>query len=240
MKTKLIILFILSSFITINTAIAEQHKGHKSVGNIMKSKPMISRPIVAKPLKLRSFNLSDKPRPNTKRSCCTPVNSETMAASLKFVHGGGGLGANYTLRFNPSSLFKNQMQSYINYIHWQSGGAVNAVIINWNMRDCGTGVQPSSSCSGIIGGNHFTGWNFNGNGTPSGGSFWPYNLMQVNKWYKIHTGTYLDRDSDRWINKKKCANNYLYVRIQLQKSSQVGGQLQISNGRKIIKTMPLK
>jgi len=240
MKTKSIIFFILSSFITINTAMAEQHKGHEGVGKNIKVKPMINRPVAVKPLKIKPFNLSDKPRPKPKGTCCTPVNSETMAESLRFVHEGGGLGANYTLRFNPSSLFKNQMQSYVNYIHWQSGGAVNAVIINWNMRDCGTGTQPSSSCSGIIGGNHFTGWNFNGNGTPSGGNFWSNNLMQVNKWYEIHTGTYLDKNSDRWINKKKCANNYIYVRISLQKSARGGGQLQISNGKKIIKTIPLK
>ena len=230
MKIQLIAFLLLISFITLNTAIAENHNERIGINKVIKGKP----------IKIKAFNLRDISRLKPKRTCCTPVNSETMASSLQYVHGNGGLGANYTLRFNPSNLFKNQMQSYINYVHWQSGGAVNAVIINWNMRDCGTGIQPSSSCSGYIGGNHFTAWHFNGNGNPSGGNFWPYNQMQVNKWYKIHTGTYLDKDSDRWINKKRCANNYIYVRISLMKSAQGGAQLQLSNGRKIVKSIPIK
>ncbi|RTZ67023.1 MAG: hypothetical protein DSZ29_01690 [Aquificaceae bacterium] len=109
------------------------------------------------------------------------------------------------------------------------------------MRECGTALTPSS-CGGIINGNHFTDWQFgcNGNLVNGGGNFWPANVMQVNHWYQIHTGTYLDKLSDRYINKKKCANNYLYVRISVLKSAKGGGKLEFSDGKHIIKSVPFK
>lgn len=176
-----------------------------------------------------------------KRSCCTPVNKDSIANALKFVHG-NGLTANYTLRFTPSNTFKQQMQAYINYVHWMSGGAINHVTINWHMRDCGAGPNPGS-CGGIINGNHFTEWQFGGNGNLSnnGGNFWPVGVMQVNRWYLIHTGTYLDNNqlNDQFIS-KKCANNDVYVKVSVQKSARGGGKLQFSDGKRIIKALPLK
>lgn len=241
MKIKLTIFLLLCGSIFFNTVIAEQHEKEYKYRPIMKTPPT-GKVVKGKPHKLKPINLGSlKPRPKPSKGCCSPVNPDTVAAALKFVHGNGGLTANYTLRFNPSSLFKNQMQSYVNYIHYLSGGAVNAVIINWNMRECGTGSQPAASCSGIIPQtNHWTEWGFGGNGSHTGGNFFNYNTMQVNKWYYVHTGTYLDKYSDYYLDKKKCANNGIYVRVSVLKSARGGAQLQISNGRKIIKTVPLR
>ena len=227
MKIKLVISLILCGFLASNITTAAPEKAVAKMATAKKAIPLGGQKSGSEP----------------KRICCTPVNPNSMAEALSFQHDAGGLGANYTLRFNPSSLFKNQMQAYINYVHYMSGNTVNAVFINWQLRECGTGVNPSNSCSGMIGGNHFTKWCFGGNGNTcnnGAGNFWPSSIMEVNKWYQVHTGTYLDKLSDRYINKKKCANNKFYVRISLQKSAKGGGKLQISDGKHITKTIPLK
>jgi len=195
---------------------------------------------IAKPQFAKATKIGDYP--NSKTPCCTPVNRNSIANALKIVQNNGGLMSNYTLRMNPSYTFRQQMQAYINYIHWMSGGVVNQVFINWHMRECGTAVTPGT-CSGIINGNHFTAWQFGGNGNysnPGAGNFWPYGVMQVNHWYLIHTGTYLDKLSDRFINKKKCANNDIYVRVTVLKSARGGGKLEFSDGKRIIKSVRLK
>ncbi len=228
MKIKLFMSLILCGFLVSNVAAAAPEKAVAKMASVKKTIP----------LTLGGKKSGSEP----KKICCTPVTPNSMADALSFKHDSGGLGANYTLKFTPNSIFKNQMQAYINYVHYMSGNVVNSVIINWQLRECGTGVNPSNSCSGIIGGNHFTEWCFGGNGNlcNGGGGFWPNSIMEVNKWYQVHTGTYLDKLSDRYINKKKCANNKFYVRISLQKSAKGGGKLQISDGKRIIKTIPLK
>jgi len=173
--------------------------------------------------------------------CCTPVTPDSIMNVLHPKHQGGAA-SNYTLRFNPSNQFKNQMQSYINYLHAMNP-AINSINIHWHLGDAGTGPNPNPGYGGAIpgAGDTFTAWSAGGNGnvTNGGGNFWNGYPLQINHWYHVHTGTYLN-DNQEFFS-KKCANNGFFVNFVVRKSAQGGnGELKISDGRKIIKTIPVK
>ncbi len=192
-------------------------------------------------LLLSSVVVSAAPSSN-RSNCCTPINKDSIIAALHPVHASGGVSANYTLRFNPSNQFKNQMQAYINYLHAMNP-SITSIITHWRIGDVGAGTLPATPGNGGVvagAGQQFTAWNSGGNGNLSNGpgNFWNGYPLKVNHWYHIYTGTYLN-DGNEFFS-KKCAYNDFYVNFQVLKSSNGNGQLQISDGTRIIKTIPFK
>lgn len=166
-------------------------------------------------------------------NCCPPWNEENIMKNMtiKTNPNGGGLNANYTVLFTPTQELKNQMQSYIDYLH-SMNPAIDAIIINWRL-----GKVSGDTCQGLgaeIGGQHFTTWN-SGNpvGTINGGNFWSGYPMEVGVWYKLHTGIYLNGDI-QYFDKEDCANNDICIRIQIQKNGQM--ILDVNSNSRILRT----
>lgn len=172
---------------------------------------------------------------------CTPVNNHSISEAFNPIHASGGVTANYTLRFNPSSALKNQMQTYINYLHAMNPAITN-IIIHWRIGAAGTGNTPPPGNGGVVpgAGEQWTDWARNGNGNQVNGpaNFWNGYPLKVDHWYNIYTGTYLNNGNQFFSN--PCAHSNFYVRFQVQRGSGNNGQLQISDGKRILKTIPVR
>ena len=125
--------------------------------------------------------------------CCPPWNSDRITDMMSY-EGSGGIAAPYTFVFNPTQQFKNQIQSYINYVHMINSNA-DAITIHWRLHDKGDGPLPSSLGNGpVIAPEKWLTWCAGGNGEPCNGpiNFWGgIYPMEVNHWYMVHTGIYL-------------------------------------------------
>jgi len=146
--------------------------------------------------------------------CCPPWNSGRLEDMLFYV-GSGGIGAPFTLQFQPSSSFEGQIQAYINYLNTLNP-AINSIIIAFRLNDAGTGSVPTGGP--MVGLAHFVAWSAGGNGSPSNGPVNFFTLldepMQVNRWYRVHTGIFLN-DQEQFFP-KGCADNHVDIRIQVQ------------------------
>lgn len=145
--------------------------------------------------------------------CCPPWNSD-MLKSMLFYQGTGNISDPYTLRFQPSNAFKQQIQAYINYLN-AVNPAITTITIHFAAYDAGNGASPGSG-TGQVGSNHWVSWTAGGNGNPSNGAInlFGSGIMQTNRWYQIHTGIYLE--NKQAFFPESCANNDTYVRIQTQ------------------------
>ena len=147
-------------------------------------------------------------------SCCPPWNSGLLEEML-FYSGSGGIAKPYTLIFQPTALFKTQIQSYIDYLSTLNP-AMNMITIHFRLHDAGTGVTPVVGPQ--IGLDYYASWVAGGGGQQFGNTGF-FTLakepMQVNRWYRVHTGIYLD--SGWKFFPDECAVNEVDVRIQVQR-----------------------
>ena len=142
--------------------------------------------------------------------CCPPWNS-TKLEDMLFYSGSGGIGDPYTLKFQPFVSLHTQMQAYIDYLNAMNS-AITAITIHFRVNDAGTGNTPTGGPQ--VGLDHWVTWSANGN-APSPNFFNIANeLMQINRWYRIHTGIYLENGQRFFPD--TCANNDVDVRIQVQ------------------------
>jgi hypothetical protein len=172
--------------------------------------------------------------------CCPPWSSDSLEEMLIY-EGSDGIGSPFTLRFQPTNAFKSQIQAYIDYLNTLNP-AFNVIVIHFMVNDAGTGATPVVGAQ--VGSDYFTGWIVGQGGQQFGATNF-FTLanepMVVNRWYRIHTGIFLFNAE---FFPETCANNDLYVRIQVQHSPIVGQparpvlQLRKVNGRTIEKPLP--
>lgn len=161
--------------------------------------------------------------------CCPPINPNVVAENLVY-KGSGSISAPYTLKFQPTATFKNQMQAYINYVNTMNP-AINKITVEWRLHDQGTGSVPMTFPTGSSPGNNgplvesdWTTWTAGGAGNPtiagvsnffgtSTGTLASQFPMKINNWYMIHTGTYFENGGTFFS--KECAENDIFVRIQV-------------------------
>ena len=171
--------------------------------------------------------------------CCPPWNSTVMADMLVPVFS-GSINGPYTVHFQPTAAFNNQMQAYINYIYSMNSLA-NKIVITWKLYDQGTG-----SCTNCgkpygtqIGPTVTTTWTQGGNGTPviSNPSFFnvpPYPMVKGHC-YLINTVIGLPIKGHFFPT--SCDTNNVCVHWQVMKSA-APPTLEISAGKKVIKRIP--
>jgi len=177
--------------------------------------------------------------------CCPPWN-QNLLKDMMFYQGSGSISAPYTLAFQPTTAFKNQMQIYINYLH-----ALNPAMtaIAWRLHDEGTGNLPFTYWGTQIPPTAYVSWTWNTTGignpvlSPATGFFtqpaYPAFPMQVGTWYAVQTGIYLENGQHFFPD--KCAENTIYVRVQVLAAKARGAQvLEISDGKRVIKTVPIQ
>ncbi len=191
---------------------------------------------------------SDAP-PLSTNPCCPPWNKDVLKQSM-FYQGSGSINLPYTLLFQPTSLFKNQMQAYLNYLHLVNS-SITGIAIEFRLHDQGSSVLPNTSGWGSQIGSGYIDWNWNTTGVssmnPSNPILFPNNNMQVGTWYAVQSGMYLNSNIKYFPD--DCAENTIYVRIQVMSAKtkpavrgdalKSGQYLEISDGKKIIKTIPL-
>lgn len=165
--------------------------------------------------------------------CCPPWNKDLLASMM--VYAGGTIGDPYTLHFQPTTLFNTQMNAYINYLH-SLNPAIIRITMFWSLHEQGTLSSPTPAYGNQIGGPTVT-VSWTGSGTPNVSGLFTGSPMQVGTWYCVHTAIFLN--SSIKFYPPTCYNNDIYVRVQVLKSS-TGPSLEISNGKKIIKTVPIK
>ncbi|MGH9427234.1 MAG: hypothetical protein ACRD2L_13130, partial [Terriglobia bacterium] len=155
------------------------------------------------------------PEPNPIDPCCPPWNKDLLKDML-FYQGQGSISAPYTLKFQPTTVFKNQMQAYINYLH-ALNPAMSAITIDWRLSDQGANATPNPPYGPQIGSTVWTTWNWNttGIGAPvfTNPGFFSGFPMQVGTWYMVHTGIYLENGQKFFPD--KCAVNEILVRLQV-------------------------
>jgi hypothetical protein len=157
---------------------------------------------------------------------------------MMFYQGSGSISAPYTLKFQPTTAFNNQMLAYINYLH--SNPAITAITIDWRLHDQGNGTIPNPPYGPQIGPTVYTTWNWNAtNPVFSNPGFFAGFPMQVGTWYMIHTGIYLENGQKFFPD--KCGNNEIFVRVQVM-NAKTGGEpvLEFSDGKNVIKTLPIR
>jgi hypothetical protein len=172
--------------------------------------------------------------------CCPPWN-KALLKSMMFYLGSGSIADPYTLRFQPTTLFKNQMQLYINYLN-SLNAAFTSITIDWRLHNHGTGILPTIG-GPQVGVTDYVTWNWNstGNGTPIVPVIFTGFPMLVGTWYLIHTGIYLNNGLAFFPD--KCANNEFFARIQVLAAKSSGGAavavLEVSDGKVVIDTVPI-
>lgn len=177
------------------------------------------------------------PEPNPIDPCCPPWN-QTMLKNMVFYQG-TTISAPYTLHFQPTTAFKNQMQGYIDYLHFFG---FNAITIDWSLYDHGTGTIPITGLGTIVPGSAAqTTWNSPGSGNPfvSPVGFFPGSPMQVGSWYRVHTVIHLG--PGQVFFSEKCAINDIFVRVQVMNAKTNGAPvLEFSDGKQVIKSIPIR
>lgn len=199
-----------------------------------------------------NFSCSSTPTPTptatpvptaTPDPCCPPWNTTWLKAVL-FHQALGSISGPYTLLFQPSPSFQNQMQSYINYLYSVSPN-ITKITIEWRLHDQGTGNLPATGGWGPQippGGSVWTQWTQGGNGTPIVTNPGFFNQptaypMVVGTWYAVTTGIYLENGQHFFPD--RCAVVTIYYRIQLLPKTRGQAVLEISDGKKTLKSIPL-
>ncbi|MGC2235158.1 MAG: hypothetical protein WA584_03290 [Pyrinomonadaceae bacterium] len=158
-------------------------------------------------------------------ACCPPWNPAKLSEVMVYKYAkpsAGTFNYYYTLSFQPTNLFKREMQGYIEQLN-VIDPTIYLIIIDWTIYDQGAGGVPMGWANGSSPGNngsqittyYFRTWKANGvstnvepiNPTPA---FFPGGPMQRGRWYMIHTGIYLNDNKKFFAD--SCANNDIYVR----------------------------
>jgi hypothetical protein len=177
--------------------------------------------------------------------CCPPWNKELLKEMLSYE--GSSISSPYTLKFVPTSQFKNQMQTYMNYLH-SLDSTFTGITIDWRLHDQGTGTLPSSGYGPQVPTATSTWyqtwlWNTTSGPLPSPATFFPAASMKVGTWYRIHTGIYLE--NGKKFFPATCANVEIFVRLQVMDGlkvaagSAVPATLVFSDGKSVIRSIPI-
>ena len=167
--------------------------------------------------------------------CCPPWDV-TRLKSMLFYKGQGSIWAPYSLEFQPTPAFQNQMQSYINYLN-SIDPTITSIIIDWRLHDQGTGIAPLPYWGTQVLTAGYAVWYAN---NTSGPTFMPSNYflfnppgpypMVIGKWYAVHTGIYLNDGKKFFPN--HCNDNDMFVRIQVQgRAAGVQPVLEFTDGK---------
>lgn len=140
--------------------------------------------------------------------CCPPWTT-AMLEQVMFYQGTGSIAAPYTLHYQPNATFSGQMQNYINYLN-SLNAAITQITINFRLHDGGTGNTPVMGA--LLGSQYWVTWTASPGPPPAPQNFFPTQL-QINQWYVIHTGIYLE--GGQQFFPASCADNDIGVRIQV-------------------------
>ncbi len=193
------------------------------------------------------------PLPNL---CCTPWTERKLETSFVSVPGPNGLNDNFSLGYNDLATTNTQMQAYINYVNavypqaysvrvsfiLKDFGAASTVTTGGNVVPVATSGPPVSALNPsnpverewIVGG---TG--------PVGPAFWmaPHQL-QVNHWYQIQTTVSLRTNTGVKLGllEAECLTQSRIYRVSTFGGRGINGGaiLEISDGKSIIKTVPVR
>lgn len=149
--------------------------------------------------------------------CCPPWNS-ALLESMLFYQGTGSIAAPYRLKFQAHQTFKDQIQAYIDYLH-SLNPLITTINIAFRLHDAGTGQNPVST-NPALEADDFIWWIEGQGGMQFGRDDFFSTLMKINRWYRVQSGIYLN--DGLTFFPFSCAENDVYVRIQVQRSALKG------------------
>ena len=179
--------------------------------------------------------------------CCPPWNIDLLKEMMIYQPSGAMWGP-YTLKFQPTPTFKNQMQAYINYLH-SVNPLITEITIAFRLHYQGTGSFPYGYWGQQIPPTAFVKWTWNTTGigspviSPSTGFFvqpaYPPFPMQVGTWYAVTTGIFLN--SPQTFFSDKCAEVTIYSRVPaMDTKTRSEPVLEFSDGKRVIETVPIR
>lgn len=171
-----------------------------------------------------------KPYPSyTFDPCCPPINKNSLADLFNHVPT-GSITDPYNIEFSPTLAFTNQMQAYIDYLN-VINPSISNLYYTWRLFDMGTGISPLTSFSGAgqIGNDVFN--NFEPGGTSMIGNtnFFP-NTLEINHWYKVHVGLYLN-DKIEFFDGRECAQDTWFTFNYKFENQRLIGEIKDANGK---------
>jgi len=172
--------------------------------------------------------------------CCPPWSTARINELFEYASN-GSISGNYSVKFNQTlyQQFSLQMQSYINYLN-SIDNAINKITIQMEIYERGNGVEPQAGWPNVkqVGPSVINSW-IAGNTPNATANNFPLGAMQVNRWYGLKTGIYLNNRIQFFP--RNCAENNIYVRVETRNSlrSEDGqGLIKFSlDGRGAYKTM---
>lgn len=160
--------------------------------------------------------------------CCPPMNTNLLRELFDFVQV-GNITSPYQLKFNGNSTFVNLFQSYLDYISNITPG-IDGLVSHWRLIDAEDGTNPVDQFSPALG-DTFSWFKPNQGGVIYGNNNFFDASLNINHWYKIHTGIYTE-PFDAFDNGCLPAHQFFY-RVSIE-GKRV--KLEISDGSKVIDT----
>ena len=187
-----------------------------------------------------------KTKPNL---CCTPWTKDKLKQSFSYVFDtSSGMYGNFTLKYQDTTNTHTQMKNYITYLK-SIYSIIDHLNVIFRVSNHGNGIQPSTNSTSVPSAIVSMNWTSNTSPQTPIVLFNGYPLA-VNNWYRLFSKVSLyDVDNKilaGLIKSEECINAEIYFRMQVQGHLRVGSGkktgmvLQISDGKKIIKTIEIR
>lgn len=149
--------------------------------------------------------------------CCPPWSVATINELFEYASP-GPLSSDYSVQINQAAFqpFSARMQAYIDFLH-TTDPSINKVTIQMEIFERGNGIEPQFGwpSSSQVGASVVNSW-VTGNAANTNANNFPLEAMQVNRWYGLKTGIYLNNRIQYFP--RKCAENNVYVRLETRNS----------------------
>ena len=158
--------------------------------------------------------------------CCSPMNQELMKDLFDHIPS-GPITSPYKLDFNSNPYFASLFQAYLEYVKL-IGPSIQKLVSHWRLIDAGTGVTPNNVYSPMIE-ETYSWFEPGGNENIYGNANFFSNSLNINQWYKIHTGIYTEPTN---VLTECKAALYFFYRVQISNGRLIGT---ISDGTNVLK-----
>ncbi len=194
-------------------------------------------------IELREVAFTGNPSVNL---CCPPWSEEKLSTAFQATpEKGGGLFSDYTLPYQNVRSANLQMNAYVNYLKLviPSVTSLDVAFTLTNHGNADLPMLPGSLVTSTSQNPMTLKWTGRFMRRPSFWSDSPF--LIVNEWYKISSKVEVKDEGNQELNilEEDCINAGIFYRIQvsnMRMRSSTGRVLQISDGKTILKTVPIK
>lgn len=168
--------------------------------------------------------------------CCPPFDTLLLRDLFNHVSLGSGLSSPFELQFNHNSYFTEVWQAYVNFLVLIDP-TIEDLAMHVRLIDAGNGSSPNDVYSPMVedGSQTWIWFQPGQNGNIFGNTAFFNTALNINHWYKIHTGIYTVPNSI--FKDKNCPIIKIFYKVQLQGNRLIGI---FSDGKKEFLQIDLK